>query len=396
MTKQGNVDSKQCEKNELLKVIDELNTQINDYEVQFENSSDGILIIEDFKFVRCNRTIVDMLGYQSKEQFLNLHPSDLSPEFQPDGQTSFEKAEKMMAIALKNKGHRFEWMHRKSNGDDIWIEVTLSPHAYSDRVAIHCIWKDISAIKAMQQQLVEKEKMSALGSLVAGVSHEINTPLGVALTGITHIEDEAKQILERLSANELGKQRLKNYLLQIEQISSSVYASLNNAAKMVQSFKQIAADQNTEKKRVFNLREYSEETFLSLKHNLEERNVKIINDIAPDIEINSFVGAYSQILTNLVMNSLIHAFEEICENPEIKLSATLSENKLAIMYEDNGKGIEAKHISRIFDPFFTTKLGQGSGLGLSIIYNLVNHKLEGSIDIKNKKAGIKITINVPV
>lgn len=146
----------------------------NTFETLFENSLDGILIIEDGSFVLCNQTIVQMLGYNSKEDLLNLHPSKLSPEFQPDGRRSYEKAEEMIQLAIKNGKHRFTWVHSKANNEDISVEVTLTPITLNNRNVIHVVWKDISkeketleALKASKlenQHLKERMELALLGN----------------------------------------------------------------------------------------------------------------------------------------------------------------------------------------------------------------------------------------
>jgi len=133
----------------------------NAFETLFENSLDGILIIEDGNFVLCNQTIIDMLGYKSKEELLNLHPSKLSPEFQPDGRESYEKAEEMMQLAVNNGKHRFEWVHTKANNEDFLVEVTLTPITLNNRNVIHVVWKDISK----EKETLEALKASKLSNL---------------------------------------------------------------------------------------------------------------------------------------------------------------------------------------------------------------------------------------
>ncbi|WP_415408238.1 diguanylate cyclase domain-containing protein [Sulfurovum sp. CS9] len=145
----------------------------NAFETLFENSLDGILIIEDGNFVLCNQTIIEMLGYNGKEELLNLHPSKLSPDFQPDGRRSYDKAEEMMQLAVNNGKHRFEWVHTKANNEDFLVEVTLTPITLNNRNVIHVVWKDISkeketlkALKASElsnQHLKERMELALLG-----------------------------------------------------------------------------------------------------------------------------------------------------------------------------------------------------------------------------------------
>ena len=257
--------------------------------------------------------------------------------------------------------------------------------------------KTLEDMKKYQEQLVETEKMSALGSLVAGVAHEINTPIGVSLTGITYIESETKNIHKMMQEQTLGKNALREYLDTVVTMSESMHLSLVNAARLVRSFKQVAIDQHTEEKRHFNLREYFDEVLVSLNNKLKHEQTSIKNEIDSKVELYSYPGIFSQIFTNFIMNSLLHAFDESSKENEIKVKGWTEYGSLYITYEDNGKGIKEEHIKKIFDPFFTTKLGQGgSGLGLNIIYNLIVHKLKGDIYCINKERGMMMTITIPM
>lgn len=247
-----------------------------------------------------------------------------------------------------------------------------------------------------QAQLIETEKMSALGSLVAGVAHEVNTPIGVSLTGITHIQAETREIIKALENENLGKNALEDYLDMIDKMADSMHLSLVNAANLIRSFKQVAVDQHVEEKRLFDLKEYYDEVLLSLHNKIKHTRLKVCNRIDNNIMLNSYAGIFSQILTNLIMNSLIHAFNDDDEG-EIDIYGNFKNHNLNITYTDNGKGIDEKIINNIFEPFFTTRLGKGgSGLGLNIIFNLITHKLKGQIQCKNRTSGgVKFIITIP-
>ncbi|MDF1882993.1 hypothetical protein JHD49_03490 [Sulfurimonas sp. SAG-AH-194-C21] len=252
-------------------------------------------------------------------------------------------------------------------------------------------------LQKFQKQLVETEKMSALGSLVAGVAHEINTPIGVSLTGITFIESETKTIRKSLEDETLGKNALADYFDTVVTMSGSMHLSLLSAAKLVRSFKQVAIDQHTEDKRHFNLKDYCNEVLVSLNNKLKYEKVTIKNEVQANIEIHSYAGIFSQIFTNFIMNSLVHAFDETTTDNEVVLQGWIEDGSLYLIYEDNGKGVDEKNIKKIFDPFFTTKLGKGgSGLGLNIIYNLIVHKLKGDVYCTNKDRGMTMTITIPM
>lgn len=239
-------------------------------------------------------------------------------------------------------------------------------------------------LKETQTQLVESEKMASLGSLVAGISHEINTPLGVAKTSSSHIEDELNKLEKAFTGGTLTKSDMQGFMTQFQDGLHLLIANLNRASELMASFKQVSADQSHDEIRVFNLREYLEETVYTLKPNLKRYQVSVVLDCNEDIHLSSFPGAFSQIITNLIMNSLLHAY-----NPEdqgtIKISVTDGENQIGVEYRDDGAGMEEDVRKKIFDPFFTTKRGNGgTGLGMHIIYNLVTIKLQGTIEVRSK------------
>ena len=260
--------------------------------------------------------------------------------------------------------------------------------------------KTISQLQQSQKQLVESEKMSSLGSLVAGVAHEINTPIGISLTGSSHIHIETDKMIASIESDGLTKSALTSYLTMVKEMSQSMNLSLENAASLVKSFKQVAVDQHTENKRNFNLKSYCDDIILSLHVKLRHKNITINNLIDQEITIYSYAGIFSQILTNFIINSLLHGFDNLDNEQEknIQLQASVLKDKsLLFTYEDDGHGINEETLQKVFDPFFTTKLGKGgSGLGLNIIYNLIVHKLNGEITCQSQiNKGVKMLITIP-
>ena len=245
------------------------------------------------------------------------------------------------------------------------------------RLKLH---SSIEQLKLAQERLVETEKMASLGSLVSGIAHEINTPLGVGLTGMSQINHELKKIESNYKEQTLTEEALLESISTLKQLAQTIRDRLNNAVALVKSFKHISVDQHFEDLREFNLNEYTNDLLLSLKNPLKSKQVKVISNIDDDIDLEGYPGIYSQIISNLILNSIKHGFEENMENV-ITISAKL-DNNLVINYQDNGSGITDEVEKKIFDPFFTTKRGQGgSGLGLNIVYNLVVQKLGGTIEV---------------
>jgi signal transduction histidine kinase len=250
-------------------------------------------------------------------------------------------------------------------------------------------------LKQAEAQLIQTEKMAALGGLVAGIAHEINTPIGIGVTAASLLVEKTASFSERFQTGAMKRSDLEKFLDMAQQSSQMTLTNLNRAAELIQSFKQIAVDQSSESKRVFNFSSYLEEILLQLSPKLRatKHQVEIQGD--RNLSLNSYPGAFSQIVTNLVMNSLIHAYEP--DQPgQITLRFWQAKDRVIFEYEDDGKGIPPADLGKIFEPFFTTKRGQGgSGLGLHIVYNLVTRKLQGTIHCESTSAtGTKFVISL--
>ncbi|MES2296157.1 MAG: GAF domain-containing sensor histidine kinase [Pseudomonadota bacterium] len=239
----------------------------------------------------------------------------------------------------------------------------------------------LTALQQAQSELVRQEKLASLGRLVAGVAHEINTPLGICVTATSHLVQELKLTREELAAGEMTEESLQQFLDIIDQSLRIMTTNTQRAAALVRSFKQVAVDQSSNDIRSFKLRHYLDEVLLSLQPKLKGRKVEIALDCDPALMLESFPGAISQIVTNMVVNSLVHGFEHEGEG-RIAIAVKAEGEDIAMEYSDNGVGMDADTLGKLFDPFFTTKRGQGgSGLGAHILYNLVTGPLGGSVKV---------------
>lgn len=237
----------------------------------------------------------------------------------------------------------------------------------------------LDQLRVAQNQLVQQEKMASLGGLVAGVAHEINTPVGVGVTAASHLQQEVRALSQAVHDDTLSKQRFGQALRTFEQASDIILLNLTRAADLINSFKRVAVDQSSDERRRVNLKAYIEEVLFSLKPKLKTTKHRIELDCAEDIEIVTIPGALSQILTNLVVNSIIHAYEPNVAGL-MKIEVRRKTERIELKFSDDGSGIPEDHLSRIFDPFFTTRRGQGgTGLGLHIVFNLVHQTLGGTI-----------------
>ena len=255
----------------------------------------------------------------------------------------------------------------------------------------------LSELVDAQEKLIETEKMASLGRLVAGVAHELNTPIGICVTAASHLEENTKEIRRIIQDGSIGKTRLANFLESANQLSSLMLSNLERAAALIGNFKLVAVDISSEMERAFNLIDYVESTITSLHPAIKNTNttISVIGDRA--INIYTCPGTISQIITNLIMNSLIHAFTDDMAG-KITIEIVIEGNQVVVRYTDNGVGMPDEIRRVIFEPFFTTKRAAGgSGLGLSIIYNLVNQNLDGSISCQSEVGlGTTFTIYLPL
>jgi len=254
-----------------------------------------------------------------------------------------------------------------------------------------------SKLKSAQKQLIESEKMASLGELVAGVAHEINTPVGVGVTAASFLKDETNSINKKYHDNLMTKEDFDEYLACSLQTTDMIFSNLQRATELVKSFKQVAVDQTVEEHRLFSVISYIEEVLLTLHPRLKKTRHYIEVTGERGIEIDSYPGSFSQIVTNLIMNSVIHAFDEE-EAGRITIHIEKNDEQVIIIYTDDGIGVDGENLAKIFDPFFTTKRGfGGTGLGMHIVYNLVTQQLKGLIKCEsNLGEGVKFTITVPV
>ncbi len=358
------------------------------YRQYFERTGDAFLIIEGDRFVDCNEATVRMLRYRSRDELLQTHPSELSPEFQPDGRRSFDKANEMMALAFARGSHRFEWDHQRADGEVFPVEVLLTSVPTAGKAMLHVVWRDLTERRRLEAELVQAHKMEALGRLSSGIAHDFNNLLAAI---IGHAElllaDLGDQPDQQASAAEILKagRRAADLVGQLLAFSRKqvlrpqtidLCATLADGADMVRRL-------------------------------LGEG---VAAEIAPGerpLWVRADPGQISQVVLNLAANArdavrpggrfrLSVAAAQVDERTPDLHDALPPGPYVALTAEDDGEGIAADDLPRIFDPFFTTKpVGRGTGLGLATVYGIVRQS-GGSIAVASAPgAGTRFTIYLP-
>lgn len=257
--------------------------------------------------------------------------------------------------------------------------------------------QSVEEMKRMQDKLVQSEKLAALGSLVAGVSHEIDAPLGISVTAATYVDELFKALEERLRSGRFTPEYLDEFIGKVTDANAMTLANLQRAAELIRNFKMVAVDQASAQRREFMLMETVQEIVSTLRPLLRNRRVELVLDLPDGISMDSYPGPLGQVITNLFSNALLHGFEGRSSGRITIKARTYADQSVGLFFSDDGAGVPAEHLNRIFDPFFTTKGGEGgSGLGLSIAYNIVTGLLGGSITLESRPGeGATFTITMP-
>ncbi|PCI27160.1 MAG: histidine kinase [SAR324 cluster bacterium] len=254
----------------------------------------------------------------------------------------------------------------------------------------------LQQLKEMQRQVIIREKLASLGRLVAGIAHEINTPVGNSVTGTSYLATQIEKLRQNYSKGNVTKQQFEHFLEKSEKVVSQILFNLERTGELIEGFKQVAIDQVTGEKRCFNIYKCLNAVLLSFTPKLNALGHKLTFDCPKDLEMEGYPSTLFQIVSALVFNSCQHGFDEGVQG---KLLVRLQHQgeDVSLLYSDNGKGIPEEDLTQIFDPFFTTQRGGGRmGLGLHIIYHLVQ-RMEGSLDCQNNpKGGVSFTVTFPL
>ncbi|WP_029008682.1 sensor histidine kinase [Azospirillum halopraeferens] len=250
-------------------------------------------------------------------------------------------------------------------------------------------------LREAQDIIVRSERLASLGALVAGVAHEINTPVGIAVSCASHLADATQRLRDTVDRGALGRSDFTRYLATATDTTALILANCERAAALIHSFKQVAVDRASSERRVFKLGPYIREVLLSLQPELRQGNHTVTVDCPPEPELDGFPGAVSQILTNLVLNALQHAYRD--GRPGTMTIRVTGDDPVELVFADDGAGIAPDDLPHVFEPFFTTRRGEGgSGLGLHIVHNLVVGPLGGTITAASEPGrGTAFTLRFP-
>lgn len=254
----------------------------------------------------------------------------------------------------------------------------------------------LDKIVAMQGELLRAEKMSALGSLVAGISHELNTPIGNGLMLASTLKSNAVTIAKELETG-VTRKHMQEFISGVDQGADILLHSLGRAAELVASFKQVAVDQSSMRRREFDVKKTFKDILATLGPAIRKSGHQVVCDVEEGVVMDSYPGPLEQVLVNLVNNALVHAFPEGGQGHVTITARKLADDRIEVCVADDGAGIPEANIARVFDPFFTTRLGQGgSGLGLHVVYNQVTSALRGDVQVESTPGcGARFTLRVP-
>jgi NO-binding membrane sensor protein with MHYT domain len=280
--------------------------------------------------------------------------------------------------------------------DSINSEQKLTLNKYELELSNKSISSSLSKLKSMQNQLIESEKMASLGQLISGVSHEINTPIGICVTSASYLEELSSHFFQQFHDNQLARKDFEEYEKSHQSSTQLINENLRKASELIAIFKQVSVDQDLDSPRRFYLGKFIQELLSSFSHKTKDKSIEMTQTGDHDFEVNTYAGALIVILTHLINNSLLHGFSQVSEG-RINIHISLKDDQVILEYSDNGCGMNSEDNQKVFSPFFTTKRSAGfCGLGMNIVYNQTTQKLLGSLTCKSEpKQGVHINISFP-
>ena len=392
--------------NKLKKLNDNLKLQKELYNLVFDNSIYGILLIDlkTNRFIECNNKIVEMLKAKSKKELLEIHPSQLSPKFQPDGRESFEKANEMISMAIQKGVHIFEWKHIRVDGEEFWAEIVLTKVKVDGLDMLHVSWKDIDAEKKMQIQLVElndsleqkvkkaldeareKDKQllqqsrhAQMGEMISMIAHQWRQPLAA-------ISATSTAIILKVKLKRLDDELAIELAQKISDFSQHLSSTINDFREFFKT--------NKEKNEI-NTTEMIKDVLKIVETSIVNKNIELTKDFQTDEKVNTYPNELKQVILNLIKNAEDILLEKEIENPHIEIKTYKKQDNVIIEISDNAGGVPENIIDKIFDPYFSTKTKKdGTGLGLYMSKTIIEEHCGGKLSVENSKNGAVFKIEI--
>jgi signal transduction histidine kinase len=340
-------------------------------------------------------------------QSAQMELGDYSKALAVDGDdeiAAFARALNTMSAALRERIAQLEHSELRlseAKRDLKDLNVSLESRVTERSAALERANADLSAalstLQRTQVELLASEKMASLGSLVAGIAHELNTPIGNSLLASTSLRDRVEDFESHVAAGALRRSELIVHLEEVRTASQLISNSLHKAAELISSFKQIAVDQTNDQRRAFDLQEAVRDTIATYTPRLRRAGCEVVLEIQEGLRFDSYPGGLYQVLNNLMNNALNHAFEAGQGGTITVHAEAAADGMVALTFSDDGVGMTDEVLRRVFDPFFTTRMGQGgTGLGMHIVYNIVNAVLGGRITVSSAPgAGTSVRMLLP-
>lgn len=387
--------------------------------VQAEINAETIILQQDMALEKCTHLGLAVINYVKRTgEKVVLGDAGNDSQFNGDPYIERERPKSILCLPLQKQGQLVGILYLENNlaVDAFTVEHAQLLQILSTQIAISLenagLYNDLeqkieartqalsqknaelhdtlNSLRLTQKQLVESAKLASLGQLVAGVAHEINTPVGVGVTGASTLAEETTRLKSLFQSGEMKRSDLDAYVGTAATISKLLLSNMERAATLIQSFKDVAVDQTSEERRTFRLKAYIDEVLSNLSPMLRRSEHRMTVNCDDTLEVDTYPGALSQIITNFVMNALLHAFADNAPGEMLIVVRSVyakgeETDLIELRFSDNGTGIPQENLSKIFDPFFTTMRGRGgSGLGLNIIHNLVTGSLQGQISVESQ------------
>jgi len=353
----------------------------------------------DLKLVWCSDNFLEQMGRKAEDHIGKPLASLISEqERRGDQKEAWDAIEEKLRSRSPIRGIEIE---RKNLHGVRVVRINAKPlWTGGNFVGFHGSSTDITELKRAQGQLIEAERLASLGGLVAGISHEINTPVGASYTVVTKLTNSLAELRSGYEAQKISQSMFNRVVSEFEQGLGIIQRGLERTSELISRFKQVAVDQTSLKRRSFSLAEMTGDIVATMEATIGGRNLAIESRIPEAFELDSYPGPLGQVMINLIQNAIVHGFDgEPGEDGRIVIMATqIDTETLALTVSDNGKGMTANVVRRVFEPFFTTRFGNGgSGLGMHLVYSIVHGVLGGEVSVSSEPGnGTAVVISLPL